>query len=54
MQREDADAGKDAILALRRAQDAIEAALPAGQAMEDRLRQYKESIEQLGFVRKKK
>jgi len=53
MQREDKDAGKDAVAALRRAQDAVEAAFPAGQAMEDRLREYRTAIEHLGFVRKK-
>lgn len=53
MQRDDKDAGKDAVAALRRAQDAVEAAFPAGQAMEDRLREYRNSIEHLGFVRKK-
>ena len=53
MQREDPDAGKDAVAALRRAQDAVEVAFPAGQAMEDRLREFRNAIEHLGFVRKK-
>ena len=53
MQREDKEAGKDAVAALRRAQDAVEAALEAGQAMEDRLKEYRNAIEHLGFARTK-
>ena len=53
MKREDALAGRDAIAALRRAQDAVELALERGQAMEDRLKKYRHAIEELGFVRKK-
>jgi hypothetical protein len=51
MQREDKDAGVDAVEALRRAQDSVELAFKAGQAMENRLMEYRTSIERLGFVR---
>lgn len=54
MQRTDENAGKDAVRILREAQKAVVAATEAGQSMEDRLKQYRNAIEDLGFIRKKK
>jgi len=53
MQREDPGAMAEAVVALRRAQDAIEAAMERGQAMEDRLYKYRRAFNSLGYVRKK-